>query len=289
MSKSQTPRIADAVRAFRLLGELRELGADPVAWRTHLLEGLTALLGAQVGLTGEMELPYTLNHMRPANPIDFGWRGASERQAWRDYFSRLDISDDPTWHTLYPHAGRPLTKFRDQFMPPSQWYRCEHVQRYRRVSGVDSFIISQRPLPWLKRDHLIYILRGWEEKPMQVRQARILKMFHDEFVIMLQRDALKAHTDSRLNGLSPRLRQTLGLLLAGHTEKAIAVQLALSRHTIHQYVAMLYRRLQVCSRAELMAMPKRPEPRGALVLDIPGFPRVPAANAPIITKPMNNF
>ena len=289
MSKSQTPRFADAVGAFRLLGEVRELGADPVTWRTRLLEGLTALLGAQVGLTGEMDLPYTLNHMRPANPVDFGWRGESERRSWRDYFSRLDISDDPTWHQLYPHAGRPLTKFRDQFMSPTHWYRCEHVQRYRRVSGVDSFIISQRPLPWLKRDHLIYILRGWKDKPMAARQARILEMFHDEFVLMLTREVKETNADQRLDGLSPRLRQTMSLLSAGHAETVIAVRLALSRHTVHQYTKILYRRMGVSCRAELMAAMARPERRGGMMMDIPGFPRVPPADAAPIANRGSNF
>ncbi len=284
MSKSQALRISDAVGVFRLLGEIRELGGDPVAWRLHMLQGLTALLGSQVGLTGENELPYTLKRMRPANPIDFGWSGDRERNIWRTYFANLDISDDPTWKDIYPHFGRPLTRFRDQFMSTAQWYRSEHVQRYRRGSGVDSFIMSQRPLPWLKRDHLIYILRAWNDKPITARHGRILELFHDEFAIMLERDAQKSHTDPRLAGLGPRLRQTLSLLLSGHSETIIAAQLSLSRHTVHQYIKMLYCRLGVCSFTELLALPKLSQPRGALILDIPGFPRVPAAAPPVVAN-----
>jgi DNA-binding CsgD family transcriptional regulator len=53
--------------------------------------------------------------------------------------------------------------------------------------------------------------------------------------------------------LGPRLRQTLGRLLAGDSEKQIALRLDISRHTVHVYVKNLYRRFEVNSRGELMA------------------------------------
>ena len=42
-------------------------------------------------------------------------------------------------------------------------------------------------------------------------------------------------------GLSPRLQQTLGLLLTGDSEKQIAAGMGVSRHTVHVYVKQLYR------------------------------------------------
>jgi DNA-binding CsgD family transcriptional regulator len=54
--------------------------------------------------------------------------------------------------------------------------------------------------------------------------------------------------------LGPRLRQTLELLLAGDGEKQIAGKLALSRHTVHDYVKDVYRRFGVSSRAELLSL-----------------------------------
>ncbi len=279
MGKHQSLTLGDVRGVFRLLGELRELGHDPWAWRLRMLTGLTDLLGAQVGLTGEMELPYTLNRMCPVNPVDHGWSGAAERGIWLDYFSRLDLSDDPTWHQIYPRRGRALTRCRDQFMPLRQWYSSEHVQRYRRGSGVDGFIMSQRPLPWLRRDHLIYILRAWNAPPLERRQCRILSLFHDELALLLARDGNKSRQNPRLAGLSPRLRQTLELLLAGHAEKAIARHLAISRHTVHQYIKVLYRRMGCSSHVELMATWRTPTPIG-LAMDIPGLPRIPAARPP---------
>jgi DNA-binding CsgD family transcriptional regulator len=53
--------------------------------------------------------------------------------------------------------------------------------------------------------------------------------------------------------LSPRLRQTLQSLLAGASEKQVAMKLGLSQHTVHVYVKALYKRYGVSSRGELLA------------------------------------
>lgn len=53
--------------------------------------------------------------------------------------------------------------------------------------------------------------------------------------------------------LTVRQDQILKLLLFGLSEKAIAKRLSLSRHTVHEHVKELHRKLVVNSRAELMA------------------------------------
>jgi DNA-binding CsgD family transcriptional regulator len=54
--------------------------------------------------------------------------------------------------------------------------------------------------------------------------------------------------------MAPRLNQTLELLLAGDSEKQIAGKLHLSPHTVHGYVKSVYRRFNVCTRAELLSL-----------------------------------
>ncbi len=53
--------------------------------------------------------------------------------------------------------------------------------------------------------------------------------------------------------LSPRMLQTLELLLGGDAEKEVAYKLGVSPHTVHVYVKALYRSFGVNSRAELLA------------------------------------
>ena len=54
-------------------------------------------------------------------------------------------------------------------------------------------------------------------------------------------------------GLSPRLRETLRHLMAGDSEKEAAAKMRISRHTLHVYVKLLYRRFEVSSRGELLS------------------------------------
>jgi DNA-binding CsgD family transcriptional regulator len=53
--------------------------------------------------------------------------------------------------------------------------------------------------------------------------------------------------------LTRRMRQTLGHLLEGLSEKEIAAGLGLSVHTVHHYMKLLYVCFGVQTRAELMA------------------------------------
>jgi DNA-binding CsgD family transcriptional regulator len=59
--------------------------------------------------------------------------------------------------------------------------------------------------------------------------------------------------DERAEQLSPRLRETLGCLLDGHSEKGIATRLKISPHTVHGYVKLIYRHFRVKSRAQLLS------------------------------------
>src|SRR5665213_4267203 len=55
-------------------------------------------------------------------------------------------------------------------------------------------------------------------------------------------------------GLPPRVRQTLARLLAGDSEKQIAIHLQVSQHTVHVYVKTIYRSFDVNSRGELLSL-----------------------------------
>ena len=54
--------------------------------------------------------------------------------------------------------------------------------------------------------------------------------------------------------LPRHLRQTLGCLLEGASEKEAAARLGLSWHTVHGYIKALHRRFGVRSRAELLVL-----------------------------------
>src|SRR5688572_10665033 len=63
-----------------------------------------------------------------------------------------------------------------------------------------------------------------------------------------------------LSLLTKRMREILGLLVQGKSEKEVASDLGLSPHTVHIHVTRMYARLGVNSRAELLARFYRQQP-----------------------------
>jgi DNA-binding CsgD family transcriptional regulator len=79
------------------------------------------------------------------------------------------------------------------------------------------------------------------------REVTLLKLLHDEIAPLV---GVRLATDLHLSrdGLSRRLRETLNLLLEGHSEKQVATTLGLSQRTVHDYVTRLYEHFRVSSR-----------------------------------------
>ncbi|MEM8875445.1 MAG: helix-turn-helix transcriptional regulator [Planctomycetota bacterium] len=65
--------------------------------------------------------------------------------------------------------------------------------------------------------------------------------------------AADAEPDVPMPDLSPRLRETLLLLLRGEGEKQIALAMGISPHTVHVHVKNLYKKFDVATRGELLA------------------------------------
>src|SRR4051812_39024440 len=96
MALSQRLRLSDVRSAFRLLGEVRELGDNPLAWRRHMLEGLNRLVGTQVGIAVAWRIPIDGTMPEPEQLLDLGWAGEAERNCWFHYIQQSDWRDDPT-------------------------------------------------------------------------------------------------------------------------------------------------------------------------------------------------
>lgn len=131
---------------------------------------------------------------------------------------------------------------------------CRPWRRLSRLpDGVARWVREQRQAPGELRERLPLILTG-EQTRLTIRLAwdragiGSLLLLNEES----PRPASGAAHPAVLN-LPPRQRELLQHLLAGDSEKEAAAKMRLSRNTIHNYVTALYRRLDVSSRAELMA------------------------------------
>ena len=153
-----------------------------------------------------------------------------------------------------------ITRAREQLVANDEWYLSREFNEYHRSFLIDDLLISHVKLgdpPTLQGFHLC---RELGRERFGVGARRLIRLFHRELARHVG-TSLAREPGHPLPDLPPRLRATLQCLLEGDSEKQAALRLGLSRHTIHQYVKDLHRRLGVASRAELMALClRRPQP-----------------------------
>ncbi len=233
-------RLSDVRRLFRLIGEIREVGADPQTWRPHLLRGLSKIIPCDLIVSSEVHFR-TTNLSSKFKVIDVGWVLDSGGELIQ---IRTEREEQP--ETYWVVIGQ-----REPKHSPS----ADEVVAVRPTTplrGGKAFILSQVPLAHLGAVDQLGLHRYDHDKPFSPLEHRLVRLFHVELGRLWRADALKKIADPAA-ALPPRLTETLEGLLKGESEKQIAFALGLSTHTIHNYIRALHRRYDVSSRAELLA------------------------------------
>ncbi len=236
-------------KILRLSSELRDLPRGSRDQKEHALRGLCSLIGAQLGIWLELR-DAGRGRLLLRDTIDLGWGTERERRMFVAYLDAQPTAIDPTHAPLTERMGdsNHVTVMRREVLADRAWYRSPHVQDFRRAGGVDDFIYAGRRIGTDEMRGLS-LHRPWGDRPFQARDVAVIDAFTRESLWIHEPTALDRITAT----LSPRQREVLGALLRGLAEKQIADELGLSSHTVHDYVKVLYRRLGVRSRGELLA------------------------------------
>ena len=243
-------QLSDVRRVFRLLGEVRELGADPRQWRRHALEGLVRLTGAYVGIGGLEPVPLRGNLQDQRPLVDVGWQSAAERQAYLEFMRTGVLRDEPTYAFLKKLPTQSFVGSRREMVEDAVWYRNETFNRYHRAGGCDDILYSRQIVHVAGCVDMITLRGAYGDRPFDQRDKQILLLFHSELARLWKTSPVGLPTPVTL----PRhLQRVVDQLRIGRSEKEAAAALGLSRHTVHTYVKELYRRLDVQSRGEAMA------------------------------------
>jgi DNA-binding CsgD family transcriptional regulator len=259
MAKSQRLRLQDLREAFLLLGECCELGADPLAWRRHMVQRLRSVLGAQVALYQEL-LPVKphgeSDWLVPLVTVDAGWPTASDRRVLEEFWARGEHELCPWFsarsyrRVFYPPSG--MAAFtREELAGNRQWYRSVFFNEYVRKAHINEALLATHGCAG-GPSHGLVLHRALGEKPFAPRQQRLLRLFFGEHLRLLGTKLARYDAPSVL-ALPPRLREVLTYLMQGASEKEIALELGISRHTVHYHVKQLHERFGANSRAELLA------------------------------------
>jgi DNA-binding CsgD family transcriptional regulator len=250
MAKSRRLRLTDVRDAFRLLGDCRDLGRDPLAWRRHALAGLCRLAGAESGNGAELRWPRREEPFTMVLPFETGF--TPDQLALYDQFMREFGPEDPmVTGALRRMRSRVSTRPRTALIEERVWRGSHFVELYDEARlRYDLFSIAEGPGGTLDA---VILHRDRGGRDFEERSRRLVQLFQAEASRLFGR-ALASADGSALATLSPRLRETLRLLLAGEGEKQVAARMGLRRSTVHEYITEIYRRLQVSSRGELMAL-----------------------------------
>lgn len=245
--------LQDVRQLLRILGELRELGADPAAWRGHLVNTLQTFCGADVCVIAELrvneDLPEDLTNCAQAvtslQAIDCGLSAPERELFYREiYFT--DHTTDDVLGAIVPLYGSAFTVRRAQVVADRQWDRSFSANERFRRAGCDDFVKSMMPVPRLGVISSLELYRA-PGRRFEERERALLSLLHEELATDWNRDELR-------NGVrvTPRQKQVLSRLCEGASEKEIAYELDMSIHTVHDHIKALHRTFGARSRGELL-------------------------------------
>jgi DNA-binding CsgD family transcriptional regulator len=231
---------------LRLIHELHEMQPNPVLRHEHLLQRLCAIVDAAAGGSAVFDL----SGSEPALQFvvyTHATGNAHEHNA--DFPRRFDPPDAMILRLLKKvdaHSGNALVCNDSQLLSPRT------VSRSRGHAGRTPSLFSALALSGSGLVTVIYLARDVAKRiPFHPDQCQIVALLHSELAWMYERD--ERRVPPQLANLTPRQRETLDCLLAGHSEKQIALELGRSPHTVHIYVKAIYRAFNVNTRAELLA------------------------------------
>lgn len=257
MSRSNSMRACDVRALIRLAGECRELGDDPLAWRSHLLSTLADLVDADLGSAGEMrgcrslrvaDLGVTL-WMRPAlfNPalidttMDDFRNDPARTPILLEYFRRNALAEG---------ACLARTDLRDD----KAWYASNDYQVTYRPCGTDHILFCFRPIAHPADDDNagLVLARAKGRPPFGGRELLIVGEAHAAIAPLIG-GPLARYADPSPQDLTPRVRQVLACLLEGESDKQIAARLSMSPFTVNQHTKAIFRHFGCRGRVELLA------------------------------------
>ena len=236
---------------FRLIGECRDLGRDPIAWRRHSFEGISRLIGARASVGGEHRRPDPRGPFEFVQPIEVGL--TPEQLTIYGQFLQAGGPNHPAILPSMDHlSDRPLTQVRKQLIDEEAFHRSGAAELFR-MAGVGDVVQSIVKFGGNGSVNVISPHREYGERDFSARERRLIHLFNGELGLLIG-SALTPAWNPGLGQLTPRVRQALQCLLEGDSEKLVAYRLGISRPTAHQYVTKIYRHFGVSSRGGLLAL-----------------------------------
>ncbi len=251
---SQQIRFDDARTIFTIVGECRDLWADPAAWQSHLLRRAAAFAGCRIGLCYEVKDSPDERASQMLSAADAGWLDAGERCTLVEGLALQKLSYSPLWAAFADGLDRdaPVTFRQEQLIDNRIWHQSEMYDRYVRPTRIGQGMMSGVWMPHRATWSVWCLTNDRTDRAHTERQRLKMSLLHQEIAPLIG-TVLCAACQRSLAGLTELRRKVLLKLLAGETEQEIADAMYRSRAAIHEHVAYLYDHFAVSSRSQLSA------------------------------------
>jgi DNA-binding NarL/FixJ family response regulator len=247
MQSSGNLEIKQVQAMLRLVGETAELWYDAMLQRRYTLESLCRLLPAKAGVCFNFGDVLTGGETACVNLTQIGLAESDEESVAK--YLRSGKPSDPCIPALAREDLRVAVRRRAELCDDQTWRSSEHFQLLRQALGLNDTLYARIAVP--ARMIVLCLFREKDDKPFAERECQLVDLCLSQMAWPYQPD--DAPADPRVAALQPRLRKVMQHLLEGDAEKQVAAKLGLSKHTVHEYVKMIYQQLGVSSRSELLS------------------------------------
>lgn len=207
MSPSTRLRVVDLRAMYRLVGECRALGDDPIQWRQHLLAELGRLTGGGFGIAAEIG-----NGRQPSRhdkgTTDWGAENGFDRDGWLRMVGhfQVDAFFNPLMNAYFDQPALGLCPARADLVRDREWYSSLYYQGFRRTLGADATILCLRRISDAADDYCgLYLLRPIGERDFPGRN-RALAVETMAAITPLLGGPLARFGEPAPSALPPRLR-----------------------------------------------------------------------------------
>ena len=247
MANDSTHSVADFKSVLRLVAETAELWYDPALQRRYTVESLCKLLNAKAGVLFVYGDCLVGGNEACSSILQVGLSDVQDRRI-KDYL-HSGTPADPALPKLMDLIAQVVVQRRRDLVADGKWYDSDYYKVFRTSLNLDDTLYAKISVPGKMLS--IALLREAGAPAFEERERHMMDLALSQMAWPFQPE--DTPVDPRLAALQPRLRKVMQHLLQGDSEKQVAAKLGLSKHTVHEYVKMLYQQLGVNSRGELLS------------------------------------
>ncbi len=254
MGHRTIPTMAETLGVMRHLADVASLRGDPPAQRQLLVDGLNRLFGTTMGWLLVMDDWRPGRGPTPVHAVLTSHLDPAWQRYCVDFAVHVPPTDDPyADHSLRSDDVEQQWELH-RVLPDLAAHRRYPVAVQMKVEAglADGAVCAFRAGPAGDRVVAVALHRCVGDPPIRAREYGLHRLALTELRRLVERGHVPLDQPASA-ALTPRRRQVLDCLLAGHAPKAIGRRLGLSVWTVRDHIKGIYAQLGVHGRDELMA------------------------------------